>query len=148
RGPLDSDVDGPVPINSFGDFERIFGGLDPKYPLSYAVRDFYLNGGAQAVIVRLYKDTAGEPKKATIKIPNLALEASSPGTLADKLGGRVDTNVSSEVATRYGLVPADLFNLTVRDMDSGQQESFLNLSVKESPRRADRVLKATSSLAR
>ncbi|MBD0372200.1 MAG: phage tail sheath family protein [Pyrinomonadaceae bacterium] len=45
----------PVIINSFGDFERTFGGLDVNYPMSYAVRDFYLNGGSQAVIVRLYR---------------------------------------------------------------------------------------------
>ena len=45
----------PVTINSFGDFERQFGGLAVDYPLSYVVRDFYLNGGSQAIIVRLYK---------------------------------------------------------------------------------------------
>lgn len=50
RGPVDE----PVFINSFGEFERIFGGLSVESPLSYAVRDFYLNGGAQAVIVRLF----------------------------------------------------------------------------------------------
>ena len=47
----------PVTINSFGDFERQFGGLGVNYPLSYAVRDFYLNGGSQAIIVRLYNDS-------------------------------------------------------------------------------------------
>src|SRR6266481_2376460 len=52
RGP--TDVDGPVTINSFGDFERIFGGLWTESTLGYAVRDFYLNGGSQAIIVRLY----------------------------------------------------------------------------------------------
>ena len=46
----------PVTITSFGDFERQFGGLAVDYPLSYAVRDFYLNGGSQAMIVRLYKE--------------------------------------------------------------------------------------------
>jgi phage tail sheath protein FI len=147
-GPLDSDPDGPVTINSFGDFERIFGGLDPLYPMSYAVRDFYLNGGAQAVIVRLYKGTNGKPPKASIKITNLPLAAASAGTWGNQLRARIDTNVSADIATRYGLTAADLFNLTVRDMDGGQQETFLNLTVKESPRRADRVLKAGSSLVR
>jgi uncharacterized protein len=49
-GPIDT----AMLINSFGDFERQFGGLRLDSPLSYAVRDFYLNGGQQAVIVRLY----------------------------------------------------------------------------------------------
>ncbi len=50
RGPVNE----AVTINSFGDFERIFGGLWVDSPLGFAVRDFYLNGGSQAVIVRLF----------------------------------------------------------------------------------------------
>jgi phage tail sheath protein FI len=50
RGPTNE----PVTINSFGDFERAFGGLWSDSTLSYAVRDFYLNGGSQAIIVRLF----------------------------------------------------------------------------------------------
>ncbi len=51
RGPVNE----AVTINSFGDFERRFGGLGVNYPMSYALRDFYQNGGSQAIIVRLYK---------------------------------------------------------------------------------------------
>src|SRR5262249_38991327 len=50
RGP----VNDAVTILSFADFERQFGGLDAAHPLGYAVRDFFINGGAQAIIVRLY----------------------------------------------------------------------------------------------
>ena len=49
----------PIIINSFADFERQFGGLDVELPLTYAVRGFYLNGGSQAIIVRLYKPGGG-----------------------------------------------------------------------------------------
>ncbi len=67
RGP----VDRPVTITSFADFERIFGGLHRDMTLSYAVRDFFLNGGSQAVIVRLYKATVGTTKESHIStIPN------------------------------------------------------------------------------
>jgi hypothetical protein len=41
-------------INSFADFERVFGGLWNPSAMSFAVRDFYQNGGSQAVIVRLF----------------------------------------------------------------------------------------------
>lgn len=54
-------------INSFSDFERIFGGLWLESALGYAVRDFYLNGGSQAIIVRLYHGafaTEADRKKA------------------------------------------------------------------------------------
>ena len=148
RGPTDADLDGPVIINSFGDFERNFGSLDPAYPMSYAVRDFYLNGGAQAVIVRLYKAAASTNAKAQIAYEKLPIEAASCGSWANTLSARVDTNVSVEIAALYGLAASDLFSLTVRDTVSGVQETFLNLTVKESPRRVDRVLKASSSLVR
>ncbi len=50
RGPTDE----PITINSNGDFERTFGGLWAQSALGFAVRDFYLNGGSRAIIVRLY----------------------------------------------------------------------------------------------
>ena len=52
------------------------------------------------------------------------------------------------VATRLGVQPADLFDLTVRDGGTGRTETFLNLTTKESARRADRVLAAESTLVR
>ncbi len=50
RGPTDT----AEVVNSFGDFERVFGGLWAESTLGFAVRDFFLNGGSQAIIVRLY----------------------------------------------------------------------------------------------
>src|SRR5215471_16216083 len=71
RGPTDD----PVTITSFADFERIFGGLNRDFTLGYAVRDFFVNGGSQAIIVRLYKPVANKASKATFAIANLTLEA-------------------------------------------------------------------------
>lgn len=44
----------PVTINTWADYERTFGGLWEKSSMSFAVNDFYMNGGGQAIIVRLY----------------------------------------------------------------------------------------------
>jgi hypothetical protein len=33
--------DEPVTINNFGDFERLFGGLNTAYLMNYVVHDFY-----------------------------------------------------------------------------------------------------------
>jgi phage tail sheath protein FI len=52
----------PIIINSFGDFERSFGGLSVDFPMSYAVKDFYLNGGSQAIVVRIFKEKDKEAK--------------------------------------------------------------------------------------
>jgi phage tail sheath protein FI len=147
RGPTDADTDGPVTITSFADYERVFGGVDAAYPMSYAVRDFYLNGGARAIIVRLYK-TGDGPGDAAIAVPNLPLRAASMGSWGNTLRARIDHNVSAEIAAGYGLAATDLFNLSVYDTKTGTQETFRNLSTKESPRRADRVLKSGSSLVR
>ncbi|MDE2371002.1 MAG: phage tail sheath family protein [Burkholderiales bacterium] len=140
----------PTVINSYGDFERWFGALDPAYPLGYAVRDFYANGGAQAVIVRLFHKPTGDGvvDTATITWSGLALAAAARGSWANGLRIRVDANVSADIAAGFGLAASDLFNLTVRDMVSGATEMFVNLTVKESPRRVDRVLAAGSQLLR
>lgn len=42
----------PVQILSMADFERHFGGLDARSEGSYAVQQFFLNGGAEAWVVR------------------------------------------------------------------------------------------------
>ncbi len=68
RGPTDD----AITINSFSDFERIFGGLWLESTLGYAVRDFYLNGGSQAIIVRLY-----HPKFSTKAERDKALKAAT-----------------------------------------------------------------------
>lgn len=53
RGP----VNDPMVINNFGDFERRFGEMWNSSTMSFSVRDFFLNGGGQAVIVRLFNPT-------------------------------------------------------------------------------------------
>jgi phage tail sheath protein FI len=117
------------------------------------VRDFFLNGGSQAVIVRLYKSTGGKASKAIYDVPDLTLEAASEGAWGMQVRVRVDKKPPADanlqaVALRLGVQAADLFDLTIRDGGIGITETFLNLTTKESARRADRVLNAESSLAR
>jgi Bacteriophage tail sheath protein len=137
----------PVMINSFGDFERRFGGLGIAYPLSYAVRDFYVNGGSQALIVRLYRDpTTAADATSSLTVDTLTLAASSPGAWGKKLRASIDVEVPPEMRTRLGLAPADaLFNLAIRLGTT--TERFLNVTVTDNARRVDRVLKSESALA-
>src|SRR5881227_125531 len=84
RGPVNQ----AITINSFGDFERIFGGLWVDSTLGYAVRDFYLNGGSQAVIVRLYRAEAGlnaKASKSKLVIGAFKLEAAYEGAWGENL---------------------------------------------------------------
>jgi Bacteriophage tail sheath protein len=140
----------PITINGFGDYERIFGGLSIDSPMSYAVRDFYLNGGAQAIIVRLYHGdppsppAANPPKpaKAMLDVDTLGIEAASEGSWANKLRARVDYDV-------VGPDAANLFNLSIRNDETGDIEVFRNVSVvPTSPRRVDKVLENESRFVR
>lgn len=148
RGPADVQNT----INSYADFERIFGGLWLESTLSYAVRDFFLNGGGQAIIVRLYNPETGagaKPANTVLSIGGITLRAAYPGTWGINLRAIVDLDVSEQVALQMGLQKSDLFNLKVIDVSAGgSTEQFRNLSVKESSRRIDKVLEAESKLVR
>src|ERR1700732_1988249 len=49
RGP----VNHAVRIANFGDYERNFGGLQQDSEISYAVQQFFQNGGSDAYVVRV-----------------------------------------------------------------------------------------------
>ncbi|HBL61304.1 MAG TPA: phage tail protein, partial [Cyanobacteria bacterium UBA8803] len=144
RGP----VNDPITINSYADYERLFGGLWVESSMSYAVRDFYLNGGTQAIIVRLYHEEAGAPTHASINANGLILEAAYPGSWGNFLRARIDHDVSPAVAERYDLEVDQLFNLTVRDTKTGATEEFRNVSIVPSPRQVSNVLANESRLVR
>lgn len=72
-------VEVPTDCFSFGEFIRRFGGLAADFPLTYAVRDFFANGGAQAVIVRLFRPGADEARAAATVV---AISPSSRATRA------------------------------------------------------------------
>jgi phage tail sheath protein FI len=55
RGPTEL----PGPVNSFADFEQLYGGLWAQSTLGYAVQQFFLNGGSRALIVRVEGDGSG-----------------------------------------------------------------------------------------
>ncbi|HEY9641065.1 MAG TPA: phage tail sheath subtilisin-like domain-containing protein [Coleofasciculaceae cyanobacterium] len=148
RGPVNE----PITINSYGDFERTFGGLWVASTLGYAVRDFYQNGGSQAIIVRLHHVTtpANNTDTAKITVGGLSLEAASPGTWGKNLRVRVDqNNIEPDVAQQLNVAVTDLFNLTIQeDIPGGATEQFFHLTVKESARRVDEVLAVQSNLVR
>ena len=145
-------VDTPIVINGFADYERIFGGLSLDSAMSYAVRDFFANGGSQAIIVRLYHEDAGGalPAKTPLAVGGLTLEAANPGTWGENLRASVNKDVAPDVAASMGIPAAQIFHLTVRDTSpGGRVEQYRNVTVAtDSSRRIDKVLKAESDLVR
>src|SRR5688572_8656138 len=61
RGP----VNDPVAVQGFADYERTFGLLWEPSMLGYAVQQYFLNGGGEALVVRLVNDA----DTATITLP-------------------------------------------------------------------------------
>jgi hypothetical protein len=59
RGPVNK----AVRIQSFAEFERRFGGLDPGSEMSYGVRQFFANGGSDAWVVRVAKGASPAQKE-------------------------------------------------------------------------------------
>lgn len=149
-------VEQPVTCFSFGDFQRRFGDLDAERPLSYAVRDFFSNGGGQALIVRLFNEVGGgDDGVATLTVGgNLDLVAANPGTWGNALRATVsfaeDQTAAGEVAARYGLTATDMFDLTLVDSAREVRETFQNVSVAAGAgaRSVDAVLRASSNLMR
>lgn len=102
QGPTDR----PVLINNYGDYQRVFGGLDRQSAMSYSVRQFFLNGGSQAVIVRLVREAgaAGE-----LVLPNGNNDA---GTLVETVPG------SGGGRLRLGVVQNAGRDLTIEEIAS------------------------------
>jgi len=126
RGPMGK----AVKICSFADFERAFGGLHKHSELSYAVQQFFLNGGTEAWIIR----SATGGSKAKIEIENsgslaLNLEAKSTGVWGDSLRVVIDQLAVNPKDKDY----PDRFNLTVMEVDGEgdavRSEVFCNLSL-------------------
>ncbi|WP_424103130.1 phage tail sheath family protein [Moorena producens] len=143
RGPTDE----PILINNYGEYERIFGGLWNHSTMSFAVRDFYNNGGSQAVIVRLHNGGTEASLKAGKEDANpLELKAANVGVWGNKLQARVDRTFPPSI-TPAQKVSEQLFNLYIRDGETEEVETFLKVSTKQGhPRQVDKVLENSSQL--
>ena len=132
--------DKAVPITSFSDFERAYGGLDRDSPVSYGVRQFFANGGAQAIIVRVATGyasaawTLNDDAAAALDVT-----AASPGTWGNDLrisisradalnpDGQFNLVVSQMQADGVTLVPLETHrNLDMNSASSRYVESVVN----------------------
>lgn len=108
-------------IFSFADFERLFGGIASNSELSYAVQQFFQNGGAQAYVVRTPMHSA---TGANVTFDGIELTALSSGAWAD---GHllVDVDVQGTDLTADPLA----FNLTITDLADNTTEYFPNVTL-------------------
>ena len=151
RGP----VDDATTVRGFADFERRFGGLWVDSSLGHAVRHFFLNGGGEALIVRVFHPDAVDGVADAALAPTdagdpLSVVAASPGAWGNTLVAAVDHDTVDKDEAQ----PVR-FNLVVRETDPAQadavvaEEQHRNLSLDPgSPRFVTQVLEQESDLAR
>lgn len=121
-----------VRILSLSDFEREYGGLDRDSEASYAVQQFFLNGGSEAWIIRVGHPgpaDGGPPVIEPISAASVPLEDTVGGggnTLLDVTAGRQIRGESAEDPGTWG----DALRLEVTYNSSAADTTF-NLTVKE-----------------
>ena len=69
-------VAAPLVVHSFAEFEAQFGGLAVDMPLGYAVKQYFANGGRDALIARV---VPSGPTLTDADLSNPALEAQKRG---------------------------------------------------------------------
>jgi phage tail sheath protein FI len=117
----------PQEIFSFADYERTFGGLYSLSEMSYAVRQFFLNGGGEAWVVRAGGDISFAKRVLTNPTPVNVLDFQA--LFGGLSGNTVQLNVDHDTN-----VPGSTFNLSFfyPSLDSPQnaiKEFFPNLSM-------------------
>ncbi|HWG19565.1 MAG TPA: phage tail sheath C-terminal domain-containing protein [Terracidiphilus sp.] len=110
-------------IYSFADFQRLYGGLASNSEVSYAVQQFYLNGGAMAYVVRTpmhYTDPT--TAYAQVAFGDLTFSALSSGQWAN---GQLLLDVDVQGLDLTSTTGDPLaFNLTVTNLVDGTKEYF------------------------
>jgi len=148
----------PIDIFGMSDFQREFGTLDRRSEASYAISQFFLNGGSHAVVVRVNSpDGTNVPRRADVGVrvtaatgdPTMVFfDARSEGVWGNRLRVEIDHRTVD---------PTRLFNLTVLRYDSDDvrramlvgEERFTNLSLEDgSTRNVVRILEENSRLIR
>jgi len=150
RGPMDH----ALQIFSFADFEREFGGLDALSEGSYAIQQFFLNGGSEAWVIRVGQTPVGGPPSfAAARIDLLdgiggagclrvspgrlvrGVSVLDPGAWGNFIRLDVDYDISPPNLFNNDNDPTHLFNLTVSEVAPGgtqpvlRTETFRNLSL-------------------
>ncbi|MEW9920205.1 phage tail sheath family protein [Marimonas sp. MJW-29] len=151
RGPLDT------PLRMFGqaDFGNAFGGLNSDYPTSFAVSQFFLNGGGQAYGVRVspdataallvMNDTSNQPTlRATAGRQVGGVSLDDPGEWGDAIRIDVDT-ITPDPTTQFNLTVSEVLDEDGIEV-AQRTEVYRNLTLTAGPRNALDVVNGASTI--
>ena len=144
EGPMDQAVE----IFGTADFQRVYSGLDDRSEASYAIAQYFLNGGSSAYVVRVANGEA-TARAALHMMPAphevLLADAANPGLWGNNL--RIDIDYATTdpdhsfnlTATRYDGIAANAKPVAT--------ERYLNLTMDAAkPRYAVKVVNDSSKL--
>lgn len=151
EGPMNTVVE----ISSMAAFDRVFGGLHRDSEASYAIDQFFKNGGSNALVIRVAGSEVGNapatasvtvrshPKQGLGQNPVLLVRAANEGAWGNALRLRISHNADGTfnlTAARYDGTDASSRPLQV-------ESPHLNLSVDPaSPRYVEKVVNDASAL--
>ncbi|MEO1515415.1 MAG: phage tail sheath subtilisin-like domain-containing protein [Bacteroidota bacterium] len=147
RGPINR----PILITSYTDFERQFGGLSRGSMMSYAVRQFFLNGGTQAVVIRLAHNAVAANRMLH---SGTGAENATNQTLQVQALDEGSQGNQIEVLVTYGNPSDSNFDLQIRYVSSdnpsdSRTETFSDLSMNSNHSRyAVNIVNDQSNLVR
>lgn len=134
RGPMNE----AKKIYSFADFEREYGGLDSESEASYAIQQFFLNGGTEAWVIRCAKE--GTAVAAAIELEDSASGSGATSLLLATAASEGSWGNNLRIDVDYGTTdPSSTFNIIVSEVsiESGKlqvvtSETHRNLTLGES----------------
>jgi uncharacterized protein len=142
KGPVNL----PATISGFDEYQRLFGGLWQPSTLSYAVEQFFENGGRSCIIVRVVNGARAPTLTLRCGSETLSLIGVSPGS-REFLRAAVDYD-------GIGIADLDCFNLVIQRLRAAgtelieEQEILRRVSIRPQSERALPEMLANSQLAR
>jgi phage tail sheath protein FI len=142
-------------IFGLSDFGRVFGGIDARSDASYAIAQFFLNGGSDAIVVRCHAATVANPLAAATVGVLQSAAAVLAMTLTARSEGAWGNTLRADVDHRT-VDPTKFFNLTITRYASAAanaaaigQEQYLNVTLDStSSRDVVKILESDSKLVR
>jgi hypothetical protein len=129
KGPVNQ----PVAISNFNDYQRVFGGLWQHSMLSYALEQYFQNGGRDAIVVRVCNGGHAPTLRLAAGASSLTLIGLWPGT-REYLRASVDYDGIDAAET-------DRFNLVIQRIRAPgsefieEQEIFRRVSIHNAAER-------------
>ena len=142
KGPVSQ----PIAIGSFNDYQRVFGGLWQPSTLSYALEQYFQNGGREAIVVRVCNGGHAPTLRLAAGAANLTLIGLWPGT-REFLRASIDYD-------GIGLAETDRFNLVIQRIRAPgsefieEQEIFRHVSILSAAERGVAGILTGSRLVR